>query len=111
MANELPLELVLAIARRAWTLDDEKERANGAPPREFDANAKPEALERLAEFVETFIEEATHRACALADVEGARAVDGEHLERVARYRSARSYSTLRGETTRGDDARVDDVIM
>jgi len=82
MANELPLELVLAIARRAWTLDDEKERASGAPPREFDANAKPEALERLAEFIETFIEEATHRACALADVEGARAVDGEHLERV-----------------------------
>ena len=79
MANELPLELVLAIARRAWTLDDEKERASGAPPREFGANAKPEALERLAEFIETFIEEATHRACALADVEGARAVDGGGL--------------------------------
>ena len=36
----------------------------------------------MATLVEAFVEEATHRACALATLEGARAVDGEHLERV-----------------------------
>jgi len=70
------------LPRRSCARDSEKERASVAPPSDFDANPKPEALERHAEFIETFIEEATHRACALADVEGARAVDGEHLERV-----------------------------
>ena len=78
----LPRELVYAVARAAWVEDDARERRERGVEREFDATAKPDALELMATLVEAFVEEATHRACALATLEGARAVDGEHLERV-----------------------------
>ena len=78
----VPRALVYAIARAAWVADDDRERRERGVEREFDATAKPEALEVMATLVEAFVEEATHRACALATLEGARAVDGEHLERV-----------------------------
>lgn len=78
----VPRELVYAIARAAWVADDDRERRERGVEREFDATAKPDALELMATLVEAFVEEATHRACALATLEGARAVDGEHLERV-----------------------------
>ena len=78
----VPRELVYAIGRAAWVADDDRERRERGVERGFDATAKPEALEVMATLVEAFVEEATHRACALATLEGARAVDGEHLERV-----------------------------
>ena len=68
----VPRELVYAIARAAWVADDDRERRERGVEREFDATAKPEALEVMATLVEAFVEEATHRACALATLEGAR---------------------------------------
>lgn len=78
----LPVELVLAIAREVWRVEDESARARTGVEREFDAGIKPEALEDLATLVEAFIVEATARACALADIEGSRSIEGEHIERV-----------------------------
>lgn len=77
----LPPELVLAVAREAWREDDARDAARGVT-REFDANARPDALDALVALVEAFVVEATARACALARLEGSRSVEGEHLERV-----------------------------
>jgi len=75
-----PIELILAIFRETW--DDDDAKAGALLAREFDPSIKPEALEACAALVESFVREATARACALAKVENERAVDGNHLQRV-----------------------------
>ena len=62
--DEFTVELVYAALREVWAADDA---------------ADPVAA---AKRVRAFVKEATARACEAARVEGDRAVDGTHLERV-----------------------------
>lgn len=79
--DEFTVELVYAALREVWAADDAADPV-AAARREFDTTAKPEALELCAKLVRAFVKEATARACEAARVEGDRAVDGTHLERV-----------------------------
>lgn len=79
--DDFTVELVYAALREVWAADDAADPV-AAARREFDTTAKPEALELCAKLVRAFVKEATARACEAARMEGDRAVDGTHLERV-----------------------------
>ena len=83
---EFPTELVYALFRERWAREDADADAAGGDAayanREFDASAKPDAVERAAKLIRAFVEEATRRACAVARIECERAVDASHLERI-----------------------------